>query len=519
MSRVSALSELRRTDDAAPTTPAVPMPAAKRGTRLVVPLVILFGFAGLVLFAARDALRPRREVRVVPVVARAGASGTPAAQGVTVATAAGWIEPAPFPVHVSALSDGIVEEVLVLEGDRVEAGQVVARLVADDARLGVQGAEAELGLAVAKESTARAVLAAASTDWENPVALEESVKVSRAKLDEARAERVALDREKDVQDARLAELEDRRKREEVSVASGAVSAADLARTELQIATQEAAIALVAARIPVLDARIETMAAHSKRATEDLRLRVDDRLALDDARASAERAAADVARARAALGEAELRLGRMQVRAPSAGIVMRRLAEPGGKLMLQMDGAESSWAVDLYDPAELQVRVDVPLADAGGVGVGQKATVVVETLPDRVFPGEVTRLVHYADVQKNTVEVKVRLLETAPELKPEMLARVEIIGDGGDGGPATAEGGRLFAPERLVRGGVAWIVGEGGDRAAKRTIVLGRGRSSGWVEVASGLRLGDRLIDVEASTLSEGDSIRVSGESAPDGKSR
>ena len=36
---------------------------------------------------------------------------------------------------------------------------------------------------------------------------------------------------------------------------------------------------------------------------------------------------------------------------------------------------------------------------------------------------------------------------------------------------------------------------------------------GWVEVASGLRLGDRLIDADPATLSEGDSVRVVGESA------
>jgi len=461
-------------------------------------------------------------VRVVPVVARAGAPGTAAAAGVTIATAAGWIEPDPFPVHVSALANGIVDEVLVLEGDRVEQGQVVVSLIDDDARLDVERATAELSLAQAKEATAQALLTAASTDWESPIELEEAVKVARAKLAEARGERVALDREKDVQDARLAELEDRRRREQVSVASGAVSAADLARTELRIATQQASIELVSARIPVLDARIDTMAAQSERATEELRLRVDDRLALDDARANADRAIADVARARVALGEATLRLDRMEVRAPSAGVVMRRLADPGRKLMLQMDGVESAWAVDLYDPQKLQVRVDVPLADAGGVGVGQKATVVIETLPDRVFPGEVTRLVHFADIQKNTVEVKVRLLETAPELKPEMLARVEILGDGGVTGPATAGGGRLFAPERLVRGGIAWIVGSGGDSAEKRTVVLGRGRSEGWVEVASGLRPGDRIIDAEPSTLEEGDSIHVVGETAqgePQGESR
>ena len=61
---------------------------------------------------------------------------------------------------------------------------------------------------------------------------------------------------------------------------------------------------------------------------------------------------------------------------------------------------------LYDPKRLQVRVDVPLADAAKVRVGQQAKVVVGVLPDRTFDGEVTRVVHEADIQRNTLQVKV-----------------------------------------------------------------------------------------------------------------
>ena len=44
---------------------------------------------------------------------------------------------------LAALADGIVESILVLEGEPIKAGQVVARMVADDARLAAAKAEAE----------------------------------------------------------------------------------------------------------------------------------------------------------------------------------------------------------------------------------------------------------------------------------------------------------------------------------------------------------------------------------------
>jgi len=49
--------------------------------------------------------------------------------------ASGWIEPDPFPIHVTSLYSGVVNEVHVLEGQKVAKGQLIASLVEEDARL------------------------------------------------------------------------------------------------------------------------------------------------------------------------------------------------------------------------------------------------------------------------------------------------------------------------------------------------------------------------------------------------
>ena len=184
-------------------------------------------------------------------------------------------------------------------------------------------------------------------------------------------------------------------------------------------------------------------------------------------------------------------------------------------MLSMDDPLSSTTVRLYDPERLQVRVDVPLADAAKVGVGMEAQVTVDVLPDQVFEGEVTRIVQEADVAKNTLQVKVAIRDPAPQLKPEMLARVRFLAPGGGaaaGGEASAH--VVFAPEELIDldGSAAsvWVADRRENVARRRAIQVGTIRQEGWISVTSGLSAGDQLI-VDPNGLEEGDRIRITGE--------
>src|SRR5690606_4925421 len=109
---------------------------------------ILVAFALLFAGSMASSLTPAVDVEAMPVVERPAISRTasPAASptGEVVVQAAGWIEPDPFATYATALIDGSVKEVLFLEGDRVAAGDVLVRLVGDDARLALRRAEADL---------------------------------------------------------------------------------------------------------------------------------------------------------------------------------------------------------------------------------------------------------------------------------------------------------------------------------------------------------------------------------------
>ncbi|MGD8450683.1 MAG: efflux RND transporter periplasmic adaptor subunit [Phycisphaerae bacterium] len=510
---LSLLSRERDGNDGVPKSKAtgVPPPRRRWKTRVLLPVGILGATAALMAYAAGDALWPATPVRVVPVIVKAGVT---APAGQVVAQAPGWVEADPFPTAISALADGVVQEMLVLEGQPVHAGQVVARLVPDDANLALANAEADLSQRRAELTAATAILKAAQGDWDNPVELTRKLATAEATHAEKQAELDRWPSELAAEEALAVYYEAELRRVAPLHTNGQASDIELIQVQQQHARQQAVVAATRARQPILEAQLAALDAEVAAARENLRLRIADRRALDEAQAAVEQAQARVQAAEAARDEAALRQSRMEVRSPADGVVMNRLAEPGSKLMLGGDNPHSAQVARLYDPQRLQVRVDVPLVDAAKVGVGQAAEVIVEVLPERVFRGSVVRIVHEADVQKNTLQVKVAIEAPTADLKPEMLARAKFLAGGDE--PSSQPAERVLIPESAVHrmaGGMThvWLADQAADVARSRMVTVGRAGADGWIEVLEGLQPGDRLIIDPSASLRDGGRVRIVGE--------
>jgi RND family efflux transporter MFP subunit len=223
-------------------------------------------------------------------------------------------------------------------------------------------------------------------------------------------------------------------------------------------------------------------------------------------------------------EAQLRMSRMQIRTPADGVVLSLNAAPGMRISMRPGGdVKEEGIVRLYDPAKLQVRVDVPLADAAKVHLGGDAEVTTEAVPDHVFRGRVVRAVHEADIQRNTVQFKIDLPDAGNVLKPEMLTRVRLISHVQDDAPASetpsASGDVLLAPlaaiqERKTRPFV-WVVvprtRAGVEHVRMAPVSLGGETAAGYVVVEKGLSPGDRLIVEPAEAIQENQAVVVRGE--------
>lgn len=497
------LSSFRKGEGASavvlPSQQPLVAPPRRIVTRYVLPILLILAFAGVSVYALRDSLTPAIPVNVVlPAVMAASAAGTASGEpepvgGTPLFQAPGWIEPYPFSIDLTASTPGIVSRLHVLEGQQVSSGTVIAELIDDDARLQVRQAEAALNLKRAEYEAARA-------NWEYPLTLKEAVRQARAEKERLEAEKARMQQ--------TVELARREQQLSSRLASKGAAGAYPA--------QKAALEARAAEIGLveLDARIRSAAAALETAEERLKLRIEDRNRLSIAQAEYEAA-------EAALEETQYRLSQRKVVAQTSGTIMRLHVGEGATL--SMDRPEGLKIASFYHPEQLQVRADVPLAEAAKAAVGLPAEIRVEALPDRVFKGEVVRVVHEADATKNTLPVKVRILDPDPALKPEMIARLQFSTPvrpaekkkpaGGSQGDQPLERGaeRVYIPVSLVKGDgeetSLWVAGADG-KARKRAVKLGRGRKGDLREVVSGLEAPDKIIASNLEQLEEGSRVRI-----------
>jgi len=137
---------------------------------------------------------------------------------------------------------------------------------------------------------------------------------------------------------------------------------------------------------------------------------------------------------------------------------------------------------------------VPLADAVGLSVGQRAKVRCNLLPDVVFEGEVTRISGEADLQRNTLQAKVRIANPDEKLRPEMLCRVEFL-DTATTGQKSASSGDLsvFVPESVLRDQAVWICDPDSRRVSRRAVDPSNESREGHRRLISGVRPGEWVV--------------------------
>lgn len=482
-------------------------------SRYVLPGGLIAGFVGMLGWAARDAYLPRRPVTVVPVlvsVADVQLAGTPLFK------AAGWIEPRPTPTRVTALADGVVEQLLVVEDQLVAAGDPIARLVRRDAELALERARADRSIRAAEVEQAQAALAAARVRFEVPAHLELPLAEADAALAAVQTELSNLEfaAARARVNVRVAQqnLDSKLKAGEgipAIVMLQAQGALDSARAELDELEQ---------RAPVLQNQRAALQRRRDAAARRLELKVDEQQGVESARAALASAEAQLQQAGVAVTEAELQLERMTIRAPVAGRILDLVAAPGTQLMSSglslLEGRDSATVVTMYQPEQLQVRVDVRFEDLPRIGGGQPVQIESPAVSAPLH-GQVLFLTGSANIQKNTLEVKVSIESPPGVLKPEMLVDVMFLAPESEAPQGATEEYRLFVPRPLVEAGehgsAVWVADLANGVAKRVPVTLGELHTPELVEVAQGLTAASRLIATGREGLQDGLRIAVTGE--------
>jgi HlyD family secretion protein len=307
-------------------------------------------------------------------------------------TASGWVKlPLEYPVRVTPLVAGRLEEISVVEGDHVRSGELVARLYETDLRAALEAAEAKVAEAQATAD-----------------------KLKKGSRPQEIAAGVA-----DVQqvEAELATANEILEHSRALQPSGAISLEELQRDE---------------------SKVQVLSAKLARATEGLAL-------LEEGFRSEEidLAQASLRRTRADLEIARLRLQYTKIESPIDGVVIERAAEVGQWITPGRDSI-----VQLYDPADLEVRVDVNQDDLARVTIGQRVEISSRAQPGETHPGHVVRIEPLADEVKNTVPVRVKIEDPQGRLLyPDMVVKARFL----DPLPERGDGEEIAEPPATING--------------------------------------------------------------------
>jgi len=274
--------------------------------------------------------------------------------------------------------------------------------------------------------------------------------------------------------------------------------------------------LVAARV-ALDNSVPTF----RRNEQQLAKAVISAQTFDTAKAAydAARTGVDVAQrgvevAIANLAYAERNLEDTVVRAPFAGIVTVKNAQPGEMVSpVSAGGGFTRTGIGtIVDMESLEIEVDVSENFINRVHSDQPVTAKLNAYPDWGIPAHVIAIIPTADRAKATVKVRVGFDVRDERILPEMGVRVAFLDSAARNAPAEPPGGgqrALIVPTSAVQAngdtGVVYVLNE--DRVERRSVRLGSRTSTGQI-VLSGLTAGARLATGDLDKLSDGAKVRV-----------
>lgn len=436
-------------------------------------VLIVGGILAMLASVFGDRLRPAIPVQTAQVLLLPAnhepVSPPGRSSGKVLFQASGWIEADPWPVRVPVLADGFIQAIFVQEGQRVTNGQVLVTLDDQDARLDLEQR--------ALEATR----------------LEIELTAHLTGLHAAEAEIEAAMARQDMVAARFQQAEDQWTRIK-HLEPGHVSEA--ARVAARSAYEETESEKRLAEIEFRQKAILLGQLHAQHAVKSQQILEKHN----------------------EIEQAQLRLERMVLRSPMDGVIQRRLVEPGAKRMAGMDDPDSATVVTLFDPRKLQVRVDVPLAEAGLLEIGQSVKISTAMLPGRVFTGAVTRIAGEADLQRNTLQVKVNIANPDDRLRPEVLCRVEFSettgkGRANDSRSEEAGGLALWVPLAAVSeqgaGHSVWVVDLTSSTVSEVAVEWGTEKRDGYRRARSGVAANQTLVVHSDKPLYPGARVRPS----------
>jgi RND family efflux transporter MFP subunit len=206
-----------------------------------------------------------------------------------------------------------------------------------------------------------------------------------------------------------------------------------------------------------------------------------------------------------------------VRAPFAGVVIAKAAQPGEIVSpLSAGGGFTRTGIGtIVDMDSLEVEVEVGEAFIGRVQPKMPVEATLNAYPEWKIPAEVIAIIPAADRGKATVKVRIALKVRDPRIVPDMGVRVSFLEDAKPAA-AVAQNPGVLAPGAAIasRDGknVAFVVAD--ERVSQRALRLGRTLGDDR-EVLDGLAGGDTVVLDPPKDLADGAHVRIAAATSDD----
>ncbi|MEJ0084127.1 MAG: efflux RND transporter periplasmic adaptor subunit [Pseudomonadota bacterium] len=268
--------------------------------------------------------------------------------------------------------------------------------------------------------------------------------------------------------------------------------------------------------------IEVRMAEAKRNLERNESLVKQQLvsqtALDTTRAeyNALQARLEASKAQVKVSESQLAMRRLDfddlnVRAPFAGVVISKDAQPGEMIspLSAGGGFTRTGIATIVDMDSREVEVDVNEAYINRVKSNQRVEATLDAYPDAPLAAHVINIVPTADRTKATVRVRIAFDKLEPQILPDMGIKVRFLDDQPPPEVVANTGPRIRVPSVAVQrangDAYVWVVSD--ERVERRAVTLGP-ESDGTIEVRAGVNSGDELVSPVVAGLEDGGKIKV-----------
>jgi len=207
-------------------------------------------------------------------------------------------------------------------------------------------------------------------------------------------------------------------------------------------------------------------------------------------ADLELAEANARSSEAQLDLTQLRLDRTVVRAPFSGLVGERFVSLGDYV------TNSTRLLTLQTVDPQRAVFQVPERYARRLSVGQEVTFAVAAVPGVDFRGRVDFVDPVVQLPSRTITVKAEVPNRRRELKAGMFIEARLATDNRPDAVVVPEDALLTLQHTTF----VWVLSEGA--ATRRQVELGV-RMPGFIEITSGVNVGDQVVVGGLERLSEG----------------